>query len=109
MRQPAFSAWTKRPATTAAQGVGTEARFTRSVGGGTPGRSAPQSWRQRWLSGPPYAAAEEVFDASDFLACLPVPEDARLHFVGLNWVLWCRGCGEPPFTGWVTTAVAGLS
>ena len=33
--------------------------------------------------------------------------DARLHLVGLNRVLWCRECGEPPFTGWVVAAVPG--
>ena len=38
-----------------------------------------------------------------------VGRDARLHLVGLRRALWCRECGEPPFTGWVTTAVAGRS
>ncbi|GGC74112.1 hypothetical protein GCM10011504_59120 [Siccirubricoccus deserti] len=30
--------------------------------------------------------------------------DARLHLVGLNRALWCRECGEPPFTGWLISA-----
>jgi hypothetical protein len=30
-----------------------------------------------------------------------VGRDARLHLVGLCSELWCRECGEPPFTGWV--------
>ena len=30
--------------------------------------------------------------------------DARLHLVGLRRALWCRECGEPPFTGWVAAA-----
>ena len=32
--------------------------------------------------------------------------DARLHLVGLRRALWCGDCGEPPFTGWVASAVA---
>ena len=36
-----------------------------------------------------------------------VGRDARLHLVGLNRALWCGDCGEPPFTGWVASAVAG--
>ena len=31
--------------------------------------------------------------------------DARLHLVGLHRELWCRECGEPPFTGWVVSAM----
>lgn len=31
--------------------------------------------------------------------------DARLHLVGLNRILWCAECGEPPFTGWVAVPV----
>ena len=31
--------------------------------------------------------------------------DARLHLVGLRRALWCGDCGEPPFTGWVTSTV----
>ena len=34
-----------------------------------------------------------------------VGRDARLHLIGLNRELWCRECGEPPFTGWVVSAV----
>ena len=34
-----------------------------------------------------------------------VGRDARLHLVGLNRVLWCGLCGEPPFSGWVASAV----
>ncbi len=30
---------------------------------------------------------------------------ARLHLVGLRRALWCRDCGEPPFTGWVVSTV----
>jgi hypothetical protein len=33
-----------------------------------------------------------------------VGHDARLHLVGLRRELWCRACGEPPFTGWVVSA-----
>lgn len=33
-----------------------------------------------------------------------VGRDARLHLVGLSRALWCRDCGEPPFTGWVGSA-----
>jgi hypothetical protein len=33
--------------------------------------------------------------------------DARLHLVGLHRALWCGDCGEPPFTGWVASAVPG--
>ena len=36
-----------------------------------------------------------------------VGRDARLHLVGLHRVLWCGECGEPPFTGWVASAVPG--
>ena len=36
-----------------------------------------------------------------------VGRDARLHLVGLRRALWCGDCGEPPFTGWVTSAVPG--
>jgi len=36
-----------------------------------------------------------------------VGRDARLHLVGLNRVLWCAECGEPPFIGWVASAVPG--
>ena len=39
----------------------------------------------------------------DELAAL-VGRDARLHLVGLNRELWCRECGEPPFTGWLAAA-----
>ncbi|CAA9229971.1 MAG: hypothetical protein AVDCRST_MAG08-1046 [uncultured Acetobacteraceae bacterium] len=35
--------------------------------------------------------------------------DARLHLMGLHRLLWCGGRGEPPFTGWVTTAVPDRS
>ena len=31
--------------------------------------------------------------------------DARLHLMGLRRALWCGDCGEPPFTGWVASAV----
>ena len=34
-----------------------------------------------------------------------VGRDARLHLVGLNREFWCGHCGEPPFTGWVVSAV----
>ncbi len=34
-----------------------------------------------------------------------VGRDARLHLVGLHRALWCDDCGEPPFTGWVVSAV----
>lgn len=34
-----------------------------------------------------------------------VGRDARLHLVGLHRPLWCRSCGEPPFHGWVVSAV----
>ena len=34
-----------------------------------------------------------------------VGRDARLHLVGLRRALWYGDCGEPPFTGWVTSAV----
>ena len=34
-----------------------------------------------------------------------VSQDARLHLIGLRRELWCRDCGEPPFTGWATPAV----
>lgn len=34
-----------------------------------------------------------------------VGRDARLHLVGLHRALWCGDCGEPPFTGWVTSTV----
>jgi hypothetical protein len=34
-----------------------------------------------------------------------VGRGARLHLIGLNRVLWCRECGEPPFHGWVAVAV----
>jgi hypothetical protein len=30
---------------------------------------------------------------------------ARLHLIGLHRELWCRECGEPPFHGWVTSAI----
>jgi hypothetical protein len=33
-----------------------------------------------------------------------VGRDARLHVVGLHRELWCRECGEPPFTGWIVSA-----
>jgi hypothetical protein len=33
-----------------------------------------------------------------------VGQDARLHLIGLRRELWCRDCGEPPFTGWVRAA-----
>ncbi len=36
-----------------------------------------------------------------------VGRDARLHLIGLRRWLWCRDCGEPPFTGWVAAAVPG--
>jgi hypothetical protein len=36
-----------------------------------------------------------------------VGHDARLHLVGLRRELWCRLCGEPPFTGWVVVKTAG--
>ena len=36
-----------------------------------------------------------------------VGRDARLHLIGLRRGLWCRDCGEPPFTGWVASAVPG--
>jgi hypothetical protein len=36
-----------------------------------------------------------------------VGRDARLHLIGLHRELWCRDCGEPPFIGWVVTAVTG--
>lgn len=36
-----------------------------------------------------------------------VGRDARLHLVGLHRVLWCAECGEPPFIGWVASAVVG--
>ena len=36
-----------------------------------------------------------------------VGRDARLHLVGLRRALWCGECGEPPFTGWVVSAVPG--
>jgi hypothetical protein len=36
-----------------------------------------------------------------------VGRDARLHLVGLRRELWCRICGEPPFTGWVVVQIAG--
>ncbi|GAA0577267.1 hypothetical protein GCM10009416_14840 [Craurococcus roseus] len=36
-----------------------------------------------------------------------VGRDARLHLVGLHRSLWCGECGEPPFTGWVASAVPG--
>jgi hypothetical protein len=35
--------------------------------------------------------------------------DARLHLIGLKPELWCRRCGEPPFTGWVVAVVPGRS
>jgi hypothetical protein len=31
---------------------------------------------------------------------------ARLHLIGLHRELWCRECGEPPFHGWVTSAIS---
>jgi hypothetical protein len=31
--------------------------------------------------------------------------DTRLHLVGLRRELWCRACGEPPFIGWVVSAI----
>jgi hypothetical protein len=34
-----------------------------------------------------------------------VGRDARLHLIGLRREMWCQRCGEPPFTGWVVTAV----
>ncbi len=34
-----------------------------------------------------------------------VGRDARLHLIGLHRELWCRECGEPPFTGWVVSMV----
>lgn len=36
-----------------------------------------------------------------------VGRDARLHLVGLNREIWCRECGEPPFTGWVISLIPG--
>jgi hypothetical protein len=36
-----------------------------------------------------------------------VGRDARLNLIGLNRVLWCARCGEPPFHGWVASAVPG--
>jgi len=33
--------------------------------------------------------------------------DARLHLVGLHRALWCGQCGEPPFHGWIASAVPG--
>jgi hypothetical protein len=33
--------------------------------------------------------------------------DARLHLIGLHRELWCRECGEPPFTGRIVSAVSG--
>ncbi len=38
-----------------------------------------------------------------------VGRDARLHLVGLHRALWCRECGEPPFTGWVAAAAPARS
>ncbi len=38
-----------------------------------------------------------------------VGRDARLHLVGLHRTLWCGGCGEPPFTAWIASAVPGRS
>jgi hypothetical protein len=35
--------------------------------------------------------------------------DARLHLVGLHRPLWCAECGEPPFHGWVVSAVPSRS
>lgn len=32
---------------------------------------------------------------------------ARLHLIGLHRELWCQECGEPPFTGWIVSAVSG--
>ncbi len=40
------------------------------------------------------------------LAALVGP-DTRLHLVGLHRELWCRECGEPPFTGWAVSAACG--
>jgi hypothetical protein len=34
-----------------------------------------------------------------------VGRDARLHLIGLRRELWCQDCGEPPFSGWVASAV----
>jgi hypothetical protein len=34
-----------------------------------------------------------------------VGRDARLCLVGFHRELWCRSCGEPPFTGWIVSAV----
>lgn len=34
-----------------------------------------------------------------------VGHDTRLHLVGLRRELWCRACGEPPFTGWVVSTI----
>ena len=36
-----------------------------------------------------------------------VGRDARLHLLGLRRALWRAECGEPPFTGWVASAVPG--
>jgi hypothetical protein len=35
-----------------------------------------------------------------------VGRDARLHLIGLRRELWCRGCGEPSFYGWVVAATS---
>ena len=35
--------------------------------------------------------------------------DARLHLVGLHRPLWCGECGEPPFHGWIVSAVPSRS
>lgn len=44
-----------------------------------------------------------VFRRAELLGL--VGHDARLHLIGLRRELWCRDCGEPPFTGWVRAAV----
>ena len=36
-----------------------------------------------------------------------VGRDARLHMIGLWPELWCPDRGEPPFTGWVISAIPG--
>ena len=32
--------------------------------------------------------------------------DAHLHLIGLRQELWCRDCGEPPFTELIVAAAA---
>ena len=46
-----------------------------------------------------------TYSRADLIAL--VGRDARLHLVGLRRALWCADCGEPPFTGWVASAVPG--